>query len=124
MTDCFYRDTIARMTEKDLLAKTLEASELLDYYGPLLSEKQSELLNCYYNEDLSLAEIAKMMNVSRQAVHEQIKHGVKSLISYEEKLTLVKRHETLTNLMRELETALDQKSADVEKTLKQIKELV
>ena len=48
------------------MAKNLEISVLLDYYGQMLTEKQLEVAQLYYNEDLSLAEIAQFANITRQ----------------------------------------------------------
>ncbi len=61
-------------------------SVLLDYYGPLLSEKQLETMTLYYNDDLSLSEIAENMGMSRQGVRDHIKHAENFLLSCEEKL--------------------------------------
>ena len=118
------KDNIASMAEKDLLTITTEASKLLDYYGILLSDRQNEALTFYYNEDLSLAEISEIMNISRQAVHEQIKNGVKSLVSFEEKLSLVKKHESLEELINKLELAMEKQGNAVGEMLKKIKELI
>ena len=57
------------------MAKNLEISILLDYYGQMLTEKQLEVAQLYYNEDLSLAEIAQLANITRQGVRDSIKHG-------------------------------------------------
>lgn len=124
MTVMRNKDNIASMAEKDLLTITTEASKLLDYYGILLSDRQNEALTFYYNEDLSLAEISEIMNISRQAVHEQIKNGVKSLVSFEEKLSLVKKHESLEELVNKLELAMEKQGNAVGEMLKKIKELI
>ena len=64
----------------------LEVSTLLDYYKNLLSDKQREYLINHFEDDLSLSEIAKNNDVSRQAVYDNIKRGIKLLKDYEEKL--------------------------------------
>ena len=66
------------------MAKDLSISTLLDFYGPFLSEKQCNLLHHYYNEDLSLSEIAENEQITRQGVRDLIKRGELQLKKYEE----------------------------------------
>ena len=66
-------------------------SMLIQTYGKLLTEKQNQILNDYYNNDLSLSEIAQNHNITRQAVRDIIKKGEKKLFEYEEKLLFMKR---------------------------------
>ena len=68
--------------------KKLETSDLLDIYGELLTEKQRDMLELYYNDDLSLAEIAEHYEISRQGVHDSIKRGEEALEEYERVLGL------------------------------------
>ena len=55
--------------------KNLAYSVLLDFYGPVLTDKQRVILTEYYDEDLSLAEIAENLGITRQGVRDAIKHG-------------------------------------------------
>ncbi len=66
------------------MAKDLSVSALLDFYGPFLSEKQRNLLHHYYNEDLSLTEIAENEQITRQGVRDLIKRGELQLKKYEQ----------------------------------------
>jgi len=73
---------------------------LKDVYGPLLTPKQLDIFNLYYEDDLSFAEIAAEIQISRQAVYDLIKRTEKILLDYEAKLGLVKK---LTATRQELE---------------------
>ncbi len=75
------------------MEKTIKISILLDIYGKLLTQKQRELLNDYYNNDLSLSEIAENENITRQAVRDNLKKGENKLFEYEEKLEYMKKTE-------------------------------
>lgn len=71
--------------------KDYEIAMLLDFYGELLTEKQAKAMELYYNEDLSLAEIAEPLSISRQGVRDSIKRGEKQLLELENTLGLLKR---------------------------------
>lgn len=79
------------------LTEIIEIGILLDYYKPLLTEKQKKYLIDYFEEDLSLTEIAEMNEVSRQAVYDNIKRGCKILRDYEDKLNFYKKDRKLYN---------------------------
>ncbi len=82
------------------MSKNLEVSNLLDFYGGLLTDKQRETVEYYYNDDLSLGEIAENLGISRQGVRDSIKRAETVMIDMEEKLGLVKK-------TRELRRSLD-----------------
>ena len=71
--------------------KKVEISMLWQIYGKLLTEKQYEYIDYYYNEDLSLSEIAENEEITRQGVRDIIKKGEKKLFEYEEKLLFMKK---------------------------------
>lgn len=112
------------------MEKHVEISMLCQIYGKLLTEKQYEFINDYYNNDLSLSEIAENNNITRQAVRDIIKKGENKLFEYEEKLLFMKRmlnqekqiQEILVELSKIQETSSDKK---IEKILNNIrKELI
>ena len=71
------------------MAKNLEISYLLDFYGETLTQKQREVMEQYYNDDLSLSEIAENFGITRQGVRDAIKHGEASLLELEEKIATI-----------------------------------
>ena len=73
------------------MEKNVKISILWQLYGKLLSEKQLEFIDDYYNNDLSLSEIAENHGITRQAVRDMLKKGEKKLFEYEEKLLFMKR---------------------------------
>ena len=70
--------------------KNLEIPLLLDIYGELLTQKQRDMLELYYCDDLSLSEIAQQEDVSRQGVRDSIKRGEDALLDFEKKLCCLK----------------------------------
>lgn len=74
-----------------MLEDTTRINLLYDFYGNLLTAKQRECLELYYQDDLSLAEIADNTEISRQGVHDLIKRAVRVLERAEQKLGLVAR---------------------------------
>ena len=68
--------------------KDLNISYLLDFYGELLSDRKRFVMDMYYNEDFSLAEISEEIGISRQGVRDIIKKSEEELFFFEEKLGL------------------------------------
>ena len=81
------------------MAKDLEMTILLDFYGDMLTQRQREFLDYYYNQDLSLAEIAANVGITRQGVRDAIKRAECQLTEMEQRLKLVERfHEVQKGL--------------------------
>ena len=86
-------------------ATPLEMSLLFDFYGETLTEKQRELFDLYYNEDLSLSEIAEHAGITRQGVRDSIKRAEHALHEMEDKLGLVARYGDTERCAEELHSA-------------------
>lgn len=84
------------------MAKNLELGLLLDFYGDLLTPKQREFIDYYYNDDLSLAEIAQNVGITRQGVRDAIKRAEVQLTEMEERLGLVKRFQSVQTGIEEI----------------------
>ena len=68
------------------MAKNMEISLLFDFYGDMLTEKQRDVVELYYNDDLSLAEIAENEGITRQGVRDSIKRAEAQLLEMEDRL--------------------------------------
>lgn len=82
----------------NIVAKDLKFAALLDIYGGMLTDKQREVLDLYYNEDLSLSEIAANEEISRQGVRDSIKRGEEAILELDEKIgvtELLKKYDAL-----------------------------
>ena len=77
------------------MAKNLEISFLLDFYGDMLTGTQREVTDAYYNQDLSLAEIAEDRDITRQGVRDAIKRAEQQLLEMEERLGLARRFQDM-----------------------------
>ena len=84
------------------MAKNLEITVLYDFYGDLLTEKQQEVIELYYNEDLSLAEIAALSGITRQGVSDSIKRAEGQLTEFEERLGLAQRFTEIKGKLDEI----------------------
>ena len=87
------------------MEKKVEISMLWQIYGNLLTEKQYKVIDYYYNQDLSLSEIAENDGITRQAVRDIIKKGERKLFEYEEKLLFMKK---TMNQEKQIENILSQ----------------
>ena len=88
------------------MEKKIKISMLCEIYGKLLTEKQLAILNDYYNNDLSLTEIAENNNITRQAVLDNIKKGENKLFEFEEKLSFMEKTIKQEKLLQEVLTEL------------------
>lgn len=95
-----------------MIEKKVEVSVLYDYYQELLTKTQQNIIELYFNYDLSLSEIAEEIGISRQAVYDHIKRSEKLLFEYEEKLQMVqgdrRRREKLKEILGEVKSLQDQ----------------
>ena len=81
-------------------------SLLLDFYGPLLTDKQRMSLQLHHEDDMSLGEIAEELGVSRQSVHDNLQRARHILNDYESKLHLVAQYEAREQVINELKDTL------------------
>lgn len=105
--------------------KHIEISMLVDIYGKLLTKKQYDVIRDYYNNDLSLSEIAENNNISRQGVRDLIKKGENKLFEYEEKLNIMKKtqinEQAIQNVLAELSKISENSSEKkIEKILNEV----
>ncbi len=73
------------------MAKNMEIAFLVDFYGDMLTEKQRDMIELYYDDDLSLSEIAENEGITRQGVRDSIKRAESQLLEMEDRLGLAKR---------------------------------
>lgn len=85
----------------------VELTTLLDFYGPLLTEHRREVMRLYCDEDLSLAEIAEQLCITRQGVSDAVQKARRQLIDYESKLGLAARYHAVGEAAEESLKALD-----------------
>lgn len=107
--------------------KKVELSILLDIYGNMLTEKQSKLLDDYYNNDLSLSEIAENNEITRQAVRDNLKKGENNLLEFEEKLGIMKqemnKEKVIENVLKEIDTITANKDSFDSKEILKLKKI-
>ncbi len=108
------------------MEKNVKVSMLLEIYGKLLTEKQYNFLDDYYNNDFSLSEIAENYKITKQAVRDNIVKGENKLFEYEEKLEIMRKtmnqEQQIVKILSEL-TKIQTKFSDEEiaKILENIK---
>lgn len=90
------------------MAKDLTVAVLLDFYGDMLTEKQRDFLGYYYNDDLSLSEIAANEGITRQGVRDAIKRAQTQLFEMEDRLGHVRRFDEVRRGLDEILTYASQ----------------
>lgn len=90
-----------------MIEKNLQIGLLCDFYGKMLTEKQLSAITMYYDDDLSLAEIAVQTGITRQGVRDCIKKGEAILLDMEEKLGLAEKFSRLREGMDEIRRAAE-----------------
>ena len=73
------------------MEKSIKISMLLEIYGKMLTEKQADTVDLYYNQNLSLSEIAEELNITRQGVRKNLVYAEDKLFDFEEKLCFLKQ---------------------------------
>lgn len=112
--------------------KKIEVGLMLDFYGQILNEKQEDIVQMYYNQDLSLGEISEILGITRQGVHDYLKRSENTLYTMESKLGLLERFLDQKNRIAEvlqlvnvLECDInDNKFEDVNNRIKSIKDIL
>ena len=83
--------------------------ELFDYYGTLFTDKQREYFIDYYFNNLTLQEIAENNNVSRNAVHKNLKEIIRKLDYYENNLKLLENKQKIEKLIKDIDVDIKEK---------------
>lgn len=106
------------------MSKDLNFSILLDFYGSILSERQFEIMDYYYNDDLSLAEIASEVGISRQGVRDALKKAENIITEIEEKLELADKfyqiNDQINDIKKNLESILPLEDVKKSETIKKV----
>jgi len=109
-----------RDLKKDIVRRAL----LLDYYGGLLTEKQQQAYDLYFQEDFSLGEISDMQNVSRNAVFDLVSRTDEKLEKYEQALGLIaqdeKRSAIIDSIVKWSDCLSQDKKTELLELLKQL----
>ena len=89
------------------MEKSIEVSMLLELYGKLLTSTQADTVDLYYNQNLSLGEIAEELNITRQGVRKNIVYAEKKLFDFEEKLCFLKQKLENDEIIKEVIEKID-----------------
>ena len=104
------------------MEKIVKVAQLYDIYGQLLNEKQRDVINCYYNEDLSLQEIADNDGKSKQAISDMINRSVDKLFEFENELSLLKSKTELKASLFEIRELIE--SSNNKEAIQKLTEII
>ena len=111
---------------------TIMHTMLFDFYGDLLTDRQKEFYDLYYNEDLSLAEIAENYGITRQGVRDVIVRAEAYLTEVEDKTRLIRRFHEMRRQIAAIDSVADQlvafsrekgRDAQLEKLVNELKQM-
>lgn len=100
-----------------MFEKNMKIAYLIDFYADVLDDHTRDIMKAYYNDDLSLAEIAEDEGISRQGIRHIVKKGEDQLLSLESKLGIAEKHEEMVMIGNELShiiNNLESSSSDLE----------
>ena len=96
-----------------MLDKYERIGRLFDYYSNLLKDKHKDVLDLYYIQDLSLADISEIFDMSRQGVHDLLKRAEGNLENYEKKLGLIDRNDSIKEKLELLKNNINGNELDL-----------
>ena len=92
----------------------LKLSVLFDYYGKVLTDKQADVCDMYFNQNLSLSEISEIMGITRQGVRDSLKKSEKILVEHEEKLGIYNKDLKISGYISEIGNILESSGIEPE----------
>ena len=104
------------------MEKIVKVAQLYDMYGALLNEKQRDVINCYYNEDLSLQEIADNDGKTKQAISDMINRSVDKLFEFEDELSLLKSKTELVGALYDIRELIE--SSNNKEAIRKLTEII
>ena len=111
-----------------MFQKSLEIGYLLDFYGELLKDRRRTVLDMYYNEDMSLSEIADALGITRQGARDLIKKAGDELLLFEDKLQMAKKFRNLCectdNAEQIIKSNADDKDSSLLTLLSEIRQII
>ena len=90
-----------------MFEKNMKIAYLIDFYADVLDDHTRDIMKAYYNDDLSLAEIAEDEGISRQGIRHIVKKGEDQLLFLESKLAIARRHEEIIEISDELSSVIE-----------------